>query len=91
MKIFREVVPQRAWERMRQLVRAAGTNVDLAALAEGARHSANRAGLVVCGGVAPAIASLRAKRALPSEMIELVRFAASERHLQLRNRNLPGR
>lgn len=91
LKMFRELVPARSWERLRQLVRAAGTNVDLAALSEGARHSANRAGLVVCGGVAPAIASLRAKRALPSEMIELVRFAASERHLQLRNRRLPGR
>ena len=91
MKLFRELIPARSWERMRQVVRAAGTNVDLAALSEGARHSANRAGLVVCGGVAPAIASLRAKRALPSEMIELVRFAASERHLQLRNRRLPGK
>ena len=66
-----------------------GTRLDLASLTEGARHSANRAGLVVCGGIAPAIASLRAKRALPSEMMELVRFAASERYLQLRNRNVP--
>jgi ribosome maturation protein SDO1 len=38
-----------------------------------------------------AIASLRAKKALPSEMTELIRFAASERYLQLRNRNLPRR
>lgn len=88
-KLFRETVPARAWDRLRQLVRAIGTRLDLAALTEGARHSANRAGLVVCGGIAPAVASLRAKRALPSEMIELVRFAASERYLQLRNRNLP--
>ncbi len=88
-KLFRDAVPARAWDRLKQLVRAVGTRIDLALLTEGARHSANRAGLVVCGGIAPAIASLRAKKALPSEMTELVRFAASERYLQLRNRNLP--
>jgi hypothetical protein len=76
---------------MKQLVRAIGTKLDLTVLTEGARHSANRAGLVVCGGIAPAIASLKAKKALPSEMMELVRFAASERYLALRNRHLPGR
>ena len=32
--------------------------IGVARLAEGARHSANRAGLVVCGGVAPALAPL---------------------------------
>ncbi len=88
-KLFREAVPARAWERLKQLVKSVGTRLDLATLTEGARHSANRAGLVVCGGIAPAIASLRAKKALPSEMMELVRFAASERYLQLRNRNVP--
>ncbi|MGV3620040.1 MAG: hypothetical protein ACO1OB_04445, partial [Archangium sp.] len=88
-RLMRDAISMRAWDRLRQLVRSVGTRLDLSALSEGARHSANRAGLVVCGGIAPAIASLRAKRALPSEMIELVRFAASERYLQLRNRNLP--
>ena len=88
-RLVRETVPARAWERLKYLVRAVGSKLDLAQLGEGARHSANRAGLVVCGGIAPAVASLRAKKALPSEMIELVRFAASERYLQLRNRNLP--
>lgn len=88
-KLMRDVIPARSWDRLKQLVRAVGTKLDLAALTEGARHSVNRAGLVVCGGIAPAIASLRAKRALPSETIELVRFAASERYLQLRNRHLP--
>lgn len=88
-KLFREGIPAKAWDRLRQLVKSVGTKLDLGALTEGARHSANRAGLVVCGGIAPAIASLRAKKALPSEMMELVRFAASERYLQLRNRNLP--
>lgn len=90
-KLFRDTVSPRSWDRLRHLVRAVGTRLDLTVLAEGARHSANRAGLVVCGGIAPAIASLRAKKALPSEMTELIRFAASERYLQLRNRNLPGR
>ena len=89
MKLFREAVPAKAWERLKQLVKSVGTRLDLATLTDGARHSANRAGLVVCGGIAPAIASLRAKKALPSEMMELVRFAASERYLQLRNRNVP--
>lgn len=88
-KLVREAVPARAWDRLKHLVRTVGTKVDLAQLTEGARHSANRAGLVVCGGIAPAVASLRAKKALPSEMTELIRFAASERYLQLRNRNLP--
>jgi hypothetical protein len=88
-KLLREAVPARAWDRLKQLVKAVGTRLDLAMLTEGARHSANRAGLVVCGGIAPAIASLRAKKALPSETMELVRFAASERYLQLRNRNVP--
>ncbi|MBL8910098.1 MAG: hypothetical protein JNM17_05265 [Archangium sp.] len=90
-KLFRDTVSLRSWDRLRHLVRTVGTRLDLTVLAEGARHSANRAGLVVCGGIAPAIASLRAKKALPSEMTELIRFAASERYLQLRNRNLPGR
>ena len=88
-KLLREAVPAKGWERLKQLVRAVGTRLDLAMLTDGARHSSNRAGLVVCGGIAPAVASLRAKKALPSEMTELVRFAASERYLQLRNRNLP--
>ena len=90
-KLFRDAVPARAWERLKQLVKSVGTRLDLGALTEGARHSANRAGLVVCGAIAPAIASLRAKKALPSEMMELVRFAASERYLQVRNRNVPRR
>jgi hypothetical protein len=34
------------------------------------------------------VTALRAKKALPAEMTELVRFAASERYLQLRGRVL---
>ena len=57
-------------------------------LADGARDSANRAGLVTCGAVGPALAALRSKKALEREMAELLRFAASERYFQLRQRAL---
>jgi hypothetical protein len=53
-----------------------------------ARHAVNRAGLLVAGGVGPALEALGAKRALEREMVELVRFAASEAYLELRSRKL---
>ncbi|MER2566779.1 MAG: tetratricopeptide repeat protein [Myxococcaceae bacterium] len=87
-RIIREALPARSHERLKALWPKVAKTLDLSALMEGARHSVNRAGLVVCGGIAPAIASLRAKKALPIEVTELVRFAASERYLQLRNRRL---
>lgn len=87
-RLIREVLPPRSLEKLKALWPKASKTVDLSALMEGARHSVNRAGLVVCGGIAPVIASLRAKKALPVEVTELVRFAASERYLQLRNRRL---
>lgn len=87
-RLLREALPARSLERLKVLWPKVAKSVDLAALMEGARHSVNRAGLIVCGGIAPVIASLRAKRALPVEVTELVRFAASERYLQLRNRRL---
>lgn len=87
-RVMRDALPPKTWDRLRQLVEAVGHKLSLSALLEGARHSANRAGLVVCGGVAPAVAALRAKRALPAEIVELVRFASSERYLQLRLRRL---
>jgi tetratricopeptide (TPR) repeat protein len=90
-RVVREAVPARSLERVRQLWRLHGRRVDLSALTEGARHSVNRAGLVVCGGIAPAVAALRAKKALNAEVVELVRFAASERYLKLRGRNLAPR
>jgi hypothetical protein len=88
-RVIREALPPRSLERLKTLWPRVVKSLDLSALMEGARHSVNRAGLVVCGGIAPAIASLRLKKALPVEVTELVRFAASERYLQLRNRNLP--
>jgi hypothetical protein len=89
--VVRDAISQRSWERVRELTRTVAPTIDVAKLADGARSAANRAGLVVCGGVAPAIAALRAKKALPAETIELVRFAASERYLQLRGRVLTRR
>lgn len=87
-RVVRDMIPGRSWERIKPLLKTVLPRIDVGRLADGARHSANRAGLVVCGGVAPALAALRAKKALPAEMIELVRFAASERYLQLRGRVL---
>ncbi len=87
-RVIREALPPRSLERLKTLWPRVVKSLDLSALMEGARHSVNRAGLVVCGGIAPAIASLRLKKALPVEVTELVRFAASERYLQLRNRRL---
>ncbi len=87
-RLVRDSLPARSLDRIRELYERHASNLDLRSLTDGARHSANRAGLIVCGGVAPALAALKAKQALPAEVIELVRFAASERYLQLRTRNL---
>lgn len=87
-KMVRDSMPTRGFDRFKELLTTAASNLDLAKLAEGARHSANRAGLVVCGGVGPALAALRAKKALESELIEMVRFASSERYLAIRSRTL---
>ncbi len=88
--VVNDLSPQ-VWERLKTLFLTQLRTLDLNALAEGARHSANRAGLVVCGGVAPALEALRAKKALESEVIELVRFAASDVYLELRGRTLARR
>jgi tetratricopeptide (TPR) repeat protein len=87
-RLIRDALSPRSLEKLKALWPTAAKTIDLGALMEGARHSVNRAGLVVCGGIAPVIESLRAKKALPIEVTELVRFAASERYLQLRNRRL---
>ncbi len=87
-KVIRELLPPKAVLRIKELYAKVGRTANLTFLAEAARHSANRAGLVVAGGVAPALAALRAKRALDSELVEVMRFAASERYLELRQRQL---
>jgi hypothetical protein len=60
------------------------------ALMLAARHTANRAGLVAAGGVAPALRALQAKRADPEELGELIKFAVSDRVVRMRSRRLPG-
>jgi tetratricopeptide (TPR) repeat protein len=83
-RVLREALPPQARERAAKLLEPGMRQLDIPALSEAARHSANRAGLVACGGVGPALAVLRSRRALEEEVVELVRFAASERYLQLR-------
>lgn len=87
-KMVRESMPTHGFERFKELLAGAGSAIDLGGLAEGARHSANRAGLVVCGGIGPALRALKAKKALESELVEMVRFASSERYLAIRGRTL---
>ncbi len=76
------LLPSRIDELSELLGRTRGA-VELSSLARGARHSANRAGLVGAGAIGPALASLRALKVAEVELVELVRFAASERYLQL--------
>lgn len=87
-RAVRDGLPPKGWERLKQLYERVGRNLDLGAFSEAARHSANRAGLLVAGGVAPALSALRAKKALGSEMMELIRYAGSERYLNVRMRKL---
>lgn len=87
-RVLLDAVAPQDWDRVRALLTALGPRLDAGQLVEAARHTANRAGLIVCGAVSPALAALKAKKALPAEVVELVRFAASERCLQLRSRDL---
>jgi hypothetical protein len=86
VKLVRGALPAKSIDRIRSLYEEFAPNLRYGVLADAARHSANRAGLAVCGSVAPALDALRAKKALAREMEELISFAASERHLQLRMR-----
>ncbi|HEY8210844.1 MAG TPA: tetratricopeptide repeat protein [Myxococcaceae bacterium] len=90
-KVLRETIPVKLVARLRDLFDRNVHQLDVQRLAEGARHASNRAGLVVCGSVVPAILALRAKKALETEVAELVRFAASERYLDFRTRKLSER
>ncbi|HLK99025.1 MAG TPA: hypothetical protein VK539_00495 [Myxococcaceae bacterium] len=78
-----ETLQPRQLEHATALIATATRQFDVSALADAARDSANRAGLIACGAVGPALMALRLKRALQREVIELVRFAASERYFQL--------
>jgi hypothetical protein len=83
-RVVRDSLHPAARERALRLLEAAQRAFDATALADAARHSANRAGLVVCGGVGPALAAMRSQKASEQDQVELVRFAASERYLPLR-------
>ncbi|KFE67666.1 tetratricopeptide repeat protein [Hyalangium minutum] len=84
-RVVRETLTPKQLERAMALYGPATRQFDVSALADGARDSSNRAGLIACGAVGPALAALRMKRALEREVVELVRFAASERYFQLRS------
>ncbi|HZI12740.1 MAG TPA: hypothetical protein VE153_20325 [Myxococcus sp.] len=83
-RVVREALSPRALERAVSLLEPGTRDFDASALADAARDSANRAGLVACGGVGPAVAALRTRRSHDAELVELLRFAASERYLPLR-------
>ncbi|WP_224365928.1 tetratricopeptide repeat protein [Hyalangium versicolor] len=84
-RVVRESLTPEQLSRATDLFGAATRQFDVSALADAARDSANRAGLIACGAVGPALAALKMKRALEREVVELVRFAASERYFQLRS------
>jgi hypothetical protein len=80
-------VPVKSRDRVGQLLEnLEKRGVSFERIAEAARHTANRAGLIVAGGVGPVVAALRAKRNADDELLELLEFAASERYLKLRAR-----
>ncbi|MBJ6761002.1 tetratricopeptide repeat protein [Myxococcaceae bacterium JPH2] len=84
-RIVREALSPRALERAAALMDAGTRDFKASTLMDAARDSVNRAGLVACGGVGPALAALRARRVREPELTELLRFAASERYLALRS------
>jgi hypothetical protein len=73
-------------ERLKPLLHKARRKLAVQAWMDGARHTANRAGLVVCGAIAPAVVALKSKQAQRAELIELVRFASSPAYAALRTR-----
>jgi hypothetical protein len=82
-RAIRDGLPAEARGRLNELLVSLGRKIKIEAMLDGARHSVNRAGLVVCGGLGPALHALKAKKALKSELEELVRFAMSEEYFAL--------
>ena len=82
-RAIRDGLPAEARGRLNELLVSLGRKLKLDALLEGSRHSVNRAGLVVCGGLGPALHALKAKKALKTELEELVRFAMSDEYFAL--------
>lgn len=85
---MRDALSPKGMERLRFLFDRHVRTLSLPQLMDGARHSVNRAGIVVSGSVAPALHALNAKKALQAEVEELIRFSASERYLQFRLRRI---
>ncbi|WP_223746438.1 hypothetical protein [Myxococcus sp. XM-1-1-1] len=83
-RLVRDALSPRALERTLELLEPGTRDFNASALADAARDSANRAGLVACGGVGPAVTVIRSRRSQDPELVELLRFAASERYLALR-------
>lgn len=83
-RVVRESLSPRALERAMALLEPGTENFRASTLADAARDSANRAGLVACGSIGPALSVLRTRRGNEAELVELLRFAASERYLPLR-------
>ncbi|MBN8228879.1 hypothetical protein JYK02_15325 [Corallococcus macrosporus] len=90
-RVVRESLSPKALERAALLMEPGTRDFDASLLVAAARDSANRAGLVACGGPGAALTVLRARRPHDSELEELVRFAASERYLALRDAAEAGR
>ncbi len=82
-RAIRDALPAEARGRLNELLVSLGRKLKLEALLEGSRHSVNRAGLMVCGALGPALHALKAKKALKSELEELVRFAMSDAYFAL--------
>jgi hypothetical protein len=82
-----QLLSSKGRESLRELHQRAMANLNIPELKAGALHSANRAGLVLAGGLGPALAALREMKASQREEEELVRFAASARYLGLRTRS----
>lgn len=82
-RAIRDALPAEARGRLNELLVQLGRRINIDALLDGARHSTNRAGLMVCGSLASALHALKAKKALKAELEELVRFAMSEDYFML--------
>ncbi len=76
-------IPRPTLLEIRKRMEREGRSVRWERLQEGARHTANRAGFLLAGGLLPSLRALKAKRARSTEIVELVRFAASQRFFEL--------
>lgn len=85
-RLVASTLSARGRARLRELYAPVTSSLDLDTLAIAASQTLDRAGLVIAGAVEPALHALKRRRAAPSELVALMRFAASERYFQLRAR-----